>query len=315
MRRNRQLVLSLVVVAAGCGVGTTDQSAPATSTTPYTPPGSTHRIADIGFSTPESVLHDPVADVYLVSNINGSPLARDDNGFISRVTPEGEVESLKWIDGAADAVTLNAPKGMALIGDELWIADIDAVRRFDRTTGEPRGEVAIPGGTFVNDVAPAADGGVLVTDSGMEFGPDGPVDTGSASVWKISADGVATRLAEGADLARPNGVIDDPDRGIVVVTYASNRVYTVAADGSHTDIATLPAGGLDGIVRTRDERLLVSSWELSGIISIAVEGTVAVEEQGLPAPADIGYDAGRDRLLAPLFNDDAVVILDAGSKP
>ena len=62
-------------------------------------------------STPESALHDPEADVYLVSNINGGPCDRDDNGFISRVSPDGQVLDLKWIDGADPGVTLHAPKG------------------------------------------------------------------------------------------------------------------------------------------------------------------------------------------------------------
>ena len=44
-----------------------------------------------GFATPESVLYDVESDTYLVSNINGSPLAVDNNGFIWRIAPEGEV--------------------------------------------------------------------------------------------------------------------------------------------------------------------------------------------------------------------------------
>ena len=70
-----------------------------------------------GFSTPESVLHDDRSDVYLVSNVNGSPTDKDDNGFISRITPEGEIENLKWIDGALGDVTLHAPKGMAIVAE------------------------------------------------------------------------------------------------------------------------------------------------------------------------------------------------------
>ncbi len=33
-----------------------------------------------GLSTPESVLYDAENDVYLVSNINDTPLAKDNNG-------------------------------------------------------------------------------------------------------------------------------------------------------------------------------------------------------------------------------------------
>ena len=67
-------------------------------------------VDDVGFSTPESVLHDPTADVYLVSNIVGNPAEVDGDGFISRLSPSGEVLELRWIDGASDAVTLHAPR-------------------------------------------------------------------------------------------------------------------------------------------------------------------------------------------------------------
>src|SRR4051812_30384150 len=70
------------------------------------------RLQITGLHTPESVLYDDQADTYLVSNVNGSPFAKDDNGFISRVAPSGEVTTLKWIDGAQANVVLNAPKGL-----------------------------------------------------------------------------------------------------------------------------------------------------------------------------------------------------------
>ena len=113
-------------------------------------------------STPESALHDPEADVYLVSNINGGPGDRDDNGFISRVSPDGQVLDLKWIDGADPGVTLHAPKGSAVYGDRFYVADIDVVRRFDRTSGAPLGAWAVPNAGFLNDVAVGADGTVYV---------------------------------------------------------------------------------------------------------------------------------------------------------
>jgi hypothetical protein len=60
-------------------------------------------VANAGFKTPESILHDAVGDVYLVSNINGTPSAKDNNGFISRVSPDGKVQTLKWIEGVRRA--------------------------------------------------------------------------------------------------------------------------------------------------------------------------------------------------------------------
>src|SRR6185436_7212339 len=100
----------------------------------------------VGFRTPRSVLHDPEADVYLVSNVNGDPAAAydDDNGFISRIAPDGKVLDLKWIDGAADDdVLLSAPMGMALSGGQLWVADRNQVHAFDARTGKHRASYKI----------------------------------------------------------------------------------------------------------------------------------------------------------------------------
>ena len=134
----------------------------------------------VGLATPESVIHDDAKDVYLVSNINGSPLDADNNGFISRLSPDGKVENLKWIEGGKNNVKLNAPKGLAVMGDNLYVADLDTVRIFDRNTGAPSGEVKIAGATFLNDVAVTSDGHVLVSDSGLKAGAKGSFDpTGS----------------------------------------------------------------------------------------------------------------------------------------
>src|SRR5262249_57870813 len=77
-------------------------------------------VKDVGLATPESILYDAAADLYLVSNINGGPAEVDDNGFISRVTPDGKVAALKWIDGAKPDVKLHAPKGKASSRDHPW---------------------------------------------------------------------------------------------------------------------------------------------------------------------------------------------------
>src|SRR5207253_5258061 len=110
-------------------------STPAPTPPPPPAPAATKVLTVEGFLTPESVLHDTTQDIYFVSNINGSPTAKDNNGFISRVRPDGAVENLKFIEGGKNGVTLHGPKGLALWGDTLWVADIDVVRGFNARTG------------------------------------------------------------------------------------------------------------------------------------------------------------------------------------
>lgn len=256
-------------------------------------------VAGVGFATPESVVHDPIADVYLVSNINGSPLERDDNGFISRVAPSGQVLALKWIDGAAPEVTLNAPKGMALKGDTLFVADIDVVRLFHRSTGAPIGERPVPGATFLNDIAVGPTGTVYVTDSGLRAGEGGFASSGTDALYRFEPDGrpVALLKVPGA----PNGITAG-DR-IVMVTFMSGEVWVVdSATGQTSGLPKPPAGGLDGVVDLGNGEYLISSWNGQAIYRLgpAAQYTVAVDS--VEAPADIGYDASRRRVLIPLFN-------------
>lgn len=260
-------------------------------------------VSEVGFATPESVLHDPEADVYLVSNINGAPADKDGNGFISRVSPDGEVLDLKWIDGADPGVTLNAPKGMAVVDGRLYVADIDCIRIFDRQSGAPAGEQCIDGASFLNDVAAARGGGVLFTDSGLDpsFAP-----SGTDAVYRLDADGVTTVIAT-PDLGAPNGVIDTPD-GPLIVTFMSGEVYRLGADGSRTTISGSSQRQLDGVVVLADGRILASSWGDSCVHEVAASGEMTCIIDGVEAPADIGVDLGRNRVLVPLFNSNAVLI-------
>jgi len=271
------------------------------------------RVEDVGFATPESVLYDRTAGVYLVSNINGSPLDEDGNGFISRVAPDGLVIELKWISEEDPEVTLNAPKGLAIVGDTLYVADITVVRLFDRVKGTPLGEVAIPEGTFVNDLAAGSDGRVTVSDSGVVFGETGAEDTGSAAVYRFGPDLQPVRISNADTLDRPNGVLESADRGLLVAPFGGNTVYTFDDTGQRVDVAELPNGGLDGIIETIDGRLLVSSWGGGAIYAVDGDDNVTTFAEGLNAPADLGYDSDRDVVIVPLFKDNALVIMAAGS--
>src|SRR5204863_5138921 len=144
---------------------------------PPAAPGATRVLAVAGFSTPESVLLDSAQDIYFVSNINGSPTAKDNNGFISRVRPDGTLENLKFIEGGHNGVTLHAPKGLALLGDTLWVADIDVVRAFDARTGALRDSVSLAtlGAVFLNDIAIAQTSALYITDTGIKFDDVGNV--------------------------------------------------------------------------------------------------------------------------------------------
>lgn len=263
-------------------------------------------IADVGFATPESVLHDPAEDIYLVSNINGNPLEFDDNGFISQLSPEGEVLLLKWIDGEQDFIELNAPKGMAIIGDTLFVADIEVVRLFDRAGGSPLGNWFIPGATFLNDLAVGADGYLYVSDTGLRAGENGLEPSGTSAVWRFSPTGTPIPVLR-HDIDRPNGLVATGD-SITVVSFGPGEVFTVGAGANKTVLGTLPGTQLDGVVAMSDGSLIISDWETQSIYRLYRRGKVAVVMDGVEAPADIGFDVGRHQLLVPLFTTNRVLL-------
>lgn len=302
MRKLLRLLLVLPVVLAPLGCGdeaeTTDRDdaappeadAPAASAT-----GEPSGITVEGFSGPESAVHDTRADVYLVSNVAGPPAARDAEGFISRVSPDGEVLDLRFIDGADEGVTLDAPKGLDLRGDTLFVADIDAVRLYHRASGEPLGSWTVDGASFLNDVTVAADGTIYVSDSGASFVDGEAADSGTSTVHVFSPDG-ARRTIDTGDLAGINGLAAVGDR-LYGVTYGSGKIF-FHEDGALSELPELPGLGLDGIVVT-DRGLLISDWDTESVYLLRENGSVATVLRNVPSPADIGIDRRRNRLLVP----------------
>jgi hypothetical protein len=262
-----------------------------TAVSPVAGPG----ITVDGFSGPESALHDAVADVYLVSNIDGPPAAKDGNGFISRVSPGGEILDLRWIDGAAEGVALHAPKGMGLLGDTLIVADIDHLRLFDRVSGEPIDAWAVDDATYLNDVTVGPNGVTYVSDTGVRFVGEEPEDSGTSGIHAFARDG-SRRTVDTGDLTGINGLAASGTR-LYGVSYGSGRIFVIE-NGTLSDLPELPGLGLDGIV-VSDRGLLISDWDTETVYLLRDNGSVSAVVRNVVSPADIGIDEGRDRLLIP----------------
>jgi hypothetical protein len=263
----------------------------------------------IGLSTPESVLHDDATDTYLVSNIDGQPAAVDGKGFIAKLSPDGTVATLKWIESGKNKVTLNAPKGMAFMGDNLYVADIDTVRIFDRKTGNPVADVKVPGATFLNDVALGTDGRILVSDTGVKPGAKGFEPTGTDAVYAIDKDKKVAAIAKSKDLGGPNGITVGGDNKVWIAAMNSGEIYSLDMKGKRADVQKMPKGMLDGIFALGSD-LVVSSWDASAVYRGKPGGDFKVVVEGAKSPADISYDKKRGRVLVPLFTENEVRAYD-----
>ena len=241
-----------------------------------------------GLSHPESIAHDLMDDVYFISNINGAPDGVDDNGFISRVLPDGTIDALAFIDGAAADVSLDAPKGMVIIEDTLWVADITRVRKFDRVSGAALGEVVIDGSLFLNDLAADAAGHLYISDTGANI------------LYTIDLAEQASVLLASPAIFGPNGLFVHADR-LYLATYDDTKIFSTAL-GIPVALPekSLDVGQLDGLVRLSDGDWLISSWALPGVLRVAADfGEVTTQIADLSSPADIAVDEGRKRVLIP----------------
>ena len=207
-------------------------------------------IAD-SFAAPESVVVAPDGN-YLVSNVGiDDGDAKNGDGFISKMSPEGKVIDRYW------AAKINGPKGLAIQDGKLYASDIDVVMVFDAAEGGLGKKIPVDGAVFLNGVT-AWNGAIHVSDSG------------TGRIHRIE-NGVATLWLEDARFGGINGVLGDGDR-LLVSTMDTGSLFSVTADGTITEIATGMINA-DGIGLVPGGGYLVSSWP-GQVHYVAEDGTV-----------------------------------------
>jgi hypothetical protein len=249
---------------------------------------------------PESARYDRDLDVWFVSNVNGLPAAKDNNGYISRLRPDGTPYSLKFIEGGKKGVTLNAPKGLAIKGDTLWVADIDFARAFNKRTGAAISNVTARGRVkFLNGAAVGPDGAIYMTDTGVIFGPKGEIShPGPDQVLRITRGGATVALTS-PQLEGPNGIAwDEREKRFVIVSFLGKGIYGwKPGETSLTSLGTGP-GQQDGVALLPDGRVLVTSWADSSLFVLA-KGEIKKVASGIASPADIDFDQKDSRVAVP----------------
>ncbi len=240
---------------------------------------------DTTLKVPESVLYDAGNKVLYVANIEGQPGEKDGKGSIGKVGLDGEIIAASWVAG------LNAPKGMALFNNTLWISDIDEMVAIDITTGTVTSRILIDSAMFLNDVTADIKGIIYVSDSRTK------------KVHRIE-NGMSTIFLE--NLQGPNGLLFYQNALYVL---DDGGMYKVENDKSLKKIADGMEGGTDGIEHVKGEDFIVSCW--GGVVYyIKGDGTketlLDTREQKINS-ADIGYDAKNRIVYVPTFWKNNVV--------
>jgi DNA-binding beta-propeller fold protein YncE len=239
--------------------------------------------------TPESVLYDQARNIVYVANINGDPREKDGNGFISRLNPNGQVENLKWVEG------LNAPKGMGIHRNMLYVTDLDEIVAIDLENASISNRFPVQGAKFLNDITVSPEGIVYATDSD------------NAKIHKLE-NGTVSVFLEGDMLNRPNGLYY-LDNKLLLASSGDSQLKSIDLDSKEVIVLTDGIGHGDGIAPTGNGDYLVSNWQ-GEVFYINSDWQLTkmldTKDQKINS-ADIDFIQGENLLLVPTFFDNRVV--------
>jgi sugar lactone lactonase YvrE len=211
------------------------------------------------FLTPESVLYDPDRDVLYVTSFDAQFGATPEfTGYISKLGVDGQIQELRWI------TDLNAPTGMGVANDKLYVLERGYLTEIDIDRGELLQRHAIPGSDFVNDLVVDRDGSIYITDTS----PSSPADS---RIYRFK-DGAFDIWYGGDEIDRANGIFLHGNALLVGNTGDGTLKGIDLSTKKVTNIVTLGAGVLDGIRLDNAGNYVVSHWEgLTYLISPAGE--------------------------------------------
>lgn len=251
-----------------------------------------------GLATPESVLFDAARNIFCVANVAGEPLGKDGNGYVSILDADGGIRIDKWVTG------LDAPKGLFLDGDTLYLSDIDRLVAIDVAAGSVAGTWPAEGAIFLNDVASDGAGRVFVSD--MLADKIYVLEDGALSVW-----------LEGPELEHPNGLAVADGKLFVATwgpglrddfsTETPGRILTVDLATKAVAPFGTPAGNLDGLEPDGAGGWIVSDWIAGGVLHVAPDGTATTLLDLPQGSADIEYLPRERIVVVPMMVDGAIV--------
>ena len=266
------------------------------------------QIIDPSIINPESTYYNAEANVIFVSNVVGDELTKDGQGWISRVSVDGQIIDAKWVEG------LNAPHGMRAYQGKLWVADIDELVEIDLQSGNILSKIPIPGSAFLNDVAISDDGRVFVSD------------TLKNRIYLVDR-GKVTTFAKGKHLQSPNGLLIEENKLFVAgwgniindatfETDVPGNVFAldIKSQQKHKQkqkqkqtITQAPLGNLDGIEQDLDGNFLVSDYTGGKLFVVnSTNGEPYELISDLEGPADIGFIPDNNLIIVPSLSQSTV---------
>ena len=253
--------------------------------------------------SPYSFVNDPIEKSYFISSVNGEAETADNNGFITKLNPNGKLLNLKFIQGGKDDVTLHAPKGMALVEHVLYVADLDTLRGFDTTTGKPVMALIIrsPAASRSESV-PTSLNDVTFDGKGLLYCSDQKANT----IYRIDlATQTVSVLITDRALAGPSGLAVHPKSGqIIAVSWEKGKISEVSPEGVVTELFSNGFfsnrfQNLRGVDFDRWGNMYVSDFTTGKVWRMSWDKRFQVIAEFLPSPGDLSIDRANNLILVP----------------
>lgn len=222
-----------------------------------------------------------------VSEIDGQGSAADGMGGIAVLNTDGSVRNKDWLRG------LNAPKGMAVFQNKLYIADLTEVVVVDIASAKILQKITAPDAVFLNDVTVDKQGRLYISD------------TRKNRIYKLEQNQISIWLEH---VAAANGlkVVDEQlyiaagDKLLNVDLADPNKAITPVAVGF--------AERADGLEPVGNGDFIVSCW--AGLVYyVSADGKITelLDTRALKLnTADIGWDQATKTLYIPTFFGNSV---------
>ena len=238
-----------------------------------------------GLRMPESALQAKDGVIY-ISEIGA--FGKDGDGQISKVDKKGNVTVF--------AKGMDDPKGLAMIGEKLYVADKTRVLEVnqDGTWQVYTPQMAFPSTpVFLNDLETDKLGNLYVSDSGTL--KDG------GQIFKIAKGGGTISVvvdSKNPDILAPNGLFYEGRNNLLEVDFASGILYRVNLSTGATIKVAEGFGGGDGLVKTKSGKIFISDWK-NGKVYQVLAGQARLIKEGYKASADIALTYDQKAIMVP----------------
>ena len=242
-----------------------------------------------GFSHPESVVYDKNNEVMYVSNMAER---EPGDGFISKLSKEGDIMKMKWVGGLDD------PKGLLVKGDKLYVTDNTFLIEMDIKQGKIIRKISVPGAGSLNDIALDENGILYISDMGK------------SRIYTFDTSGKVEEWLNDPELSSPNGLLVNGDN-ILVAAWGDNEapgnVLQVNRGSKKLEkISSRGIGNLDGIQSIDENTFYISDWSTGKIYKVSLDGQQEEALTSEKSSGDILFLKDRKQLILPMNRQNQV---------